>query len=179
MVPRAYLAGPEVFLPDAAERGAAKKAVCREVGLEGVYPLDPLDGRVPEVDGLALFEHCLALLDRCDLVIANLTPFRGPSMDVGTAVEMGYALGSGRPVYGYTNVATDYRERVTTEPGWLVEDFGLVDNLMCEGTVRRAGGPVVRVAVAADDPAERLADLTGFREVARRAARDAAGRTPG
>ena len=60
-------------------------------------------------------------------------------MDVGTAVEIGYALGAGRPVYGYTNVTADYRDRVDPEPGWLVEDFGFVDNLMCEGTVRLVG----------------------------------------
>lgn len=168
--PRAYLAGPEVFLPDAAALGEAKKAVCAEHGLEGVYPLDPVDGRAPDVDGIALFEHCVAHLDRCDLVIANLTPFRGPSMDVGTAVEIGYALGAGRPVYGYTNVAVDYRDRVEPEPGWVVEDFGFVDNLMCEGTVRHRGGEPVRTSVAATDPAAVLSDLTGFRMVVARAA---------
>ena len=171
-VPRAYLAGPEVFLPEAVALGEAKKAVCAEHGLAGVFPLDPVDGRVPAVDGVALFEHCVAHLDRCDLVIANLTPFRGPSMDVGTAVEIGYALGVGLPVYGYTNVAADYRDRVDPEPGWLVEDFGFVDNLMCEGTVRRRGGEPVRTSVASTDPAAVLADLTGFRVVVARAATD-------
>lgn len=173
----AYLAGPEVFLPEAVAVGEAKKAVCAEHGIAGVYPLDPLDGRAPAYDGIALFEHCLAHLDRCDVVIANLTPFRGPSMDVGTAVEMGYALGAGKAVFGYTNVASDYRARVGAdrphEEGWLVEDFGFVDNLMCEGTVRRHG-TVVRTAVTADDPAALLADLTGFRA----AVAQAAGATP-
>ena len=167
---RAYLAGPEVFLPDAVTIGEAKKAVCAEHGLEGVYPLDPVEGRAPDFEGIALFEHCLAHLDHCGLVIANLTPFRGPSMDVGTAVEMGYALGAGRPVFGYTNVATDYRDRVDAEPGWLVEDFGFVDNLMCEGTLRRQGGEPVRTPVASTDPATVLADLTGFRVAVARAA---------
>ncbi len=167
---RAYLAGPEVFLPDAVAIGEAKKAICAEHGLEGLYPLDPHEGRAPDFEGVALFEHCLAHLDHCDLVIANLTPFRGPSMDVGTAVEIGYALGAGRPVYGYTNVAADYRDRVDAEPGWLVEDFGFVDNLMCEGTVRRHGGEPVRTPVASTDPATVLADLTGFRVAVARAA---------
>ena len=167
--PRAYLAGPEVFLPDAAAIGAAKRAVCAEHGLVGVFPLDPLDGRVPDLDGSAIFAHCVAHLDAADLVIANLTPFRGPSADVGTAVEIGYALGRGLPVFGYTNVTADYRDRVDPEPGWLVEDFGFADNLMCEGTVRAHGGEVVRTAVAGD-PATVLADLTGFRAVVARAA---------
>ena len=60
----------------------------------------------------------------------------------------GYALGAGRPVYAYTNVASDYRDRVDPEPGWLVEDFGFVDNPMCEGAVRaRAGDRVDAGAV--------------------------------
>lgn len=175
-VVRAYLAGPEVFLPDAVAIGEAKKAICAEHAVEGVYPLDPIAGRAPDYDGEALFEHCLAHLDACDLVIANLTPFRGPSMDVGTAVEIGYALGAGKAVYGYTNVAADYRDRVgAAEPGeggWLVEDFGFVDNLMCEGTVRRHGGEPVRTAVDAADPGALLADLTGFRVAVARAAGD-------
>ena len=169
MAPRAYLAGPDVFLPQAVALGEAKKAICAEHGLDGASPLDPVDGHLPSLDGLAIFEHCVAHLDVCDLVIANLTPFRGPSMDVGTAMEMGYALARGVPVFGYTNVATDYRDRVDAEPGWLVEDFGFVDNLMCEGAVRARGGDVVRTAIAGD-AATVLADLTGFRTVVARAA---------
>ena len=41
MATRIYLAGPEVFLPDAREIADAKKAICRAHGLEGVFPADP------------------------------------------------------------------------------------------------------------------------------------------
>lgn len=161
---RAYLAGPEVFLPNAVAIGEAKKDICAEHGLVGVFPFDDLDGVTPPVDdGIAIFEHCIAHLDACDLVIANLTPFRGASMDVGTAVEIGYALGGGMPVFGYTNDARDYADRFAPEPGWLIERFGFVDNLMVEGTVRRHGA-VVRTTVGGDAAAV-LADLTGFRTV--------------
>lgn len=34
-----YLAGPEVFHPDAAARGRQKQALCREYGFEGLFPL--------------------------------------------------------------------------------------------------------------------------------------------
>ena len=165
---RAYLAGPEVFLPDAVAVGEAKKMICAEHAIEGVYPLDE---PAPAFEAGPLFERCLALIDACDLVIANLTPFRGPSMDVGTAVEMGYALGSAKPVFGYTNVPADYRDRVADD-GLFVEDFGLVDNLMCDSAVQRHGGTVVRIASAADpsDPLLLLADLTGFRAAVAQAA---------
>ena len=35
-----YLAGPEVFLPDALDIAAAKKRICAVHGLEGVFPFD-------------------------------------------------------------------------------------------------------------------------------------------
>ena len=161
---RAYLAGPEVFLPDAAEIGEAKRAICAEHGLDGVFPLDPLDGRVPDAaDGQAIFAHCVAHLDAADLVIANLTPFRGPSADVGTALEVGYLVGRGRPVVGYTNVDSHYADRVEAD-GLAVEDHDLADNLMLEGAVRCSSGiPILRADVPAD---RRLSDLAVFERAA-------------
>ncbi len=35
-----YLAGPDVFLPDAIEIGHRKAAICARHGLTGLYPLD-------------------------------------------------------------------------------------------------------------------------------------------
>ena len=34
-----YLAGPEVFHPNAAALGRQKQALCREYGFEGLFPL--------------------------------------------------------------------------------------------------------------------------------------------
>jgi nucleoside 2-deoxyribosyltransferase len=88
----------------------------------------------------------IALMEDCDLVIANLTPFRGPSMDVGTAVEIGYMHGRGKPVFGYTNVATSYAQRVAPDD-FLIEPFDLVDNLMVEGPIHNTGVHVIRSSV--------------------------------
>jgi nucleoside 2-deoxyribosyltransferase len=35
-----YLAGPDVFLPDAVDVGRRKVALCSRDGLIGLYPLD-------------------------------------------------------------------------------------------------------------------------------------------
>ncbi|MBV9560335.1 MAG: nucleoside 2-deoxyribosyltransferase, partial [Bradyrhizobium sp.] len=35
-----YLAGPDVFLPDAIEIGRRKVEICARHGLTGLYPLD-------------------------------------------------------------------------------------------------------------------------------------------
>jgi len=166
-----YLAGPEVFLPNAREVGAAKKAICAEHGFLGRFPLDGTDGTNgdsgPVTDGHAIFRSCIDMMQDCDVIVANMTPFRGPSMDVGTAVEIGLMFALGRPVFGYTNVVGDYSTRVTAD-GWQVEDFGFADNLMCEGPVFESGGSIVRTGVA---DVERLTDLTGFEACVRAAAR--------
>ena len=156
-----YLAGPEVFLPNAVEIGAEKISICKRYGLEARFPLDPAlvaDGLEPAELGHRIFERCVELMDQCGVIIANMTPFRGISMDVGTAVEVGYMFGRGCAVFGYTNVVSDYAERVS-EDGLLVERFGFVDNLMVEGAVWRSGHEIVRKAVPGD---RLLTDLTGF-----------------
>ncbi|MCP4608605.1 MAG: nucleoside 2-deoxyribosyltransferase, partial [Planctomycetes bacterium] len=85
---RVYLAGPDVFFPNAAEISEAKKQICAQYGFEGVFPLETDFSRISELDSLEeqghkSFDLIVELMDSCDLVIANLIPFRGPSMDVG------------------------------------------------------------------------------------------------
>lgn len=144
--PRAYLAGPDVFLPGARELGEARKRICARYGLEGLFPLDAapeLPDAEPRAQGLAIFDRMVALMETADLGLANLTPFRGPSMDVGTAVEVGWLHARGKPVFGYTASAVDYEGRVEPD-GMEIERFGLVDNLMVEGAIERSGGFMVR-----------------------------------
>ena len=167
-----YLAGPEVFLPDAKDVGESKIAICRERGLDARFPLMPDDhpvskGRSPSERGHEIFAFCVSLMDECDVLIANMTPFRGASMDVGTAVEMAYMFARGHRVFGYTNVAADYAARVTGD-ALIVESFGFADNLMCEGLVWRSGGSVVRHDAPSD---ARFTDLRGFAECVEQALR--------
>jgi nucleoside 2-deoxyribosyltransferase len=142
-----YLAGPDVFLPNSAEIGQRKQAICAAHGLEGHYPGEGLDvnGLPPAEQARALFEGCVEKMDRCVAGLANLTPFRGPSADVGTAFEMGYLFGRGFPVYGYTSHLGDYASRVVDEEH-TVEGFGLADNLMLEGPMLRRERAIVRVS---------------------------------
>ena len=146
-----YLAGPDVFLPDSTEVGRRKQSICRAHGLEGHYPGEEVDlaGLEPAQQARLLFESCVTMMDRCVAGLANVTPFRGVSADVGTAFEMGYLFGRGCPVWGYTSHADDYDARVTadvTDDGeLLVEAFGLADNLMLEGPMLRRERTIVRV----------------------------------
>ncbi len=147
--PKAYLAGPDVFHPDARRHAEELVRRCAALGIDGIFPLDP-DGLGKEEEGggddgpdvaRGIYVDNLDMIDRCDLVIANMEPFRGPSMDVGTAFEMGYAARAGIPVFGYSGTAAQaYDERVSKtiaadglavdQAGMSVEDFGLTDNLM-------------------------------------------------
>jgi nucleoside 2-deoxyribosyltransferase len=133
MTPRVYLAGPDVFHPQRARLFAERMAVCRRHGLQGVVPLDDTATTAP-----AIYRANVTLLESCAAVIANLVPFRGPHCDVGTAWEIGYAVGRGIPVFAFSSAAVPLRDRIevgpaghdSDVPGMLVEDFGLVENLM-------------------------------------------------
>ena len=184
---RLYLAGPEVFLPDPVAAGRRKKQLCRQYGFAGVYPLDaePIPrGLTKRAAGLRIGGLNEDLLRTCDAVIANLTPFRGPSADVGTVYEVGFARALGLLVMGYTNDPAPFRPRtlawlgpsarrrkaeVRDADGLLVEDFDLMDNLMIESGIVGGGGQLI---VRQSTPAERFTDLAGFelclRELRRR-----------
>lgn len=174
---RLYLAGPDVFLPDAAARAERLKAICARHGLHGVSPVDALE--VEPADWAVLSEaRRIALRNEahmagCAVLIANLTPFRGPSADVGTVFEMGYMRALGRPVFGWSNSAAPFTERTraflgTTghrdAEGMLIEAFGLTDNLMIDGAIHSSGGAlfVQSVPVTA-----RWTDLSAFERCVR------------
>lgn len=170
--PRAYLAGPDVFLANAAEIGAAKKRLCEAHGIEGAYPGDGdyqrMAGLAPRDAGVAAFDVCIEMIDSCDLGFVNMTPFRGPSMDVGTAVELGYMYAKGMPVFGYSAVASSYAERIAPD-GLFVEPFDLCEILMAPGAVKRSTGELPALSTARHDPPD-LSAMDAFAESLRRAA---------
>jgi nucleoside 2-deoxyribosyltransferase len=144
---KVYLAGPEVFLPDAVEIGARQKAICQKYGIAAHFPLDmglDLSALTPQEAARVIFEANVAAIDAADAIIANMTPFRGPGMDGGTAFEMGYAHAKQIPIYAYTNDPRTYLGRARAlglvarveaaksrdALGLEIEDFGLLDNLM-------------------------------------------------
>ena len=138
-----YLAGPDVFLPDALEIGRRKVALCARHGLIGLYPLENAVDRAANDASLQIFRGNEAMMIEADAIIANLTPFRGPGADGGTVYELGYMAGRGKLCLGYSNDPSSYADRVrefsevnsrdgrlVDASGLTVEDFRLTDNLM-------------------------------------------------
>ncbi|TBW49220.1 nucleoside 2-deoxyribosyltransferase [Marinobacter halodurans] len=159
--PSVYLAGPEVFFPEAvrAHIDRRRKVLLMEAGLEGLSPSDNAIDIAHEADpARAIYDANLALMAQADGLIANLTPFRGPSADAGTVYELGYMLGQGKPAVGFTVCQTPYNARVEGEDidpnGAAIEPFGLADNLMLDCGLARAGGVMLQ--------GERAYPPTGF-----------------
>ena len=114
---KAYLAGPDVFLADAIAAGERLKARCRAHGIEGLYPLDH-DFRSVTAAGRssAIFTGNVAMMREADVIVANLTPFRSPSADPGTAFELGFMFAFGKPIFGYSTISELFFERAAGAP---------------------------------------------------------------
>jgi nucleoside 2-deoxyribosyltransferase len=183
---RIYLAGPDVFLPDPGALAERKRKLCADYGFVGVSPVD----NEVRVETLTKHEAALQIgaanedmIRTCGLLVANLTPFRGPSADVGTAYELGFARALGLPVFGYTNVSGTLLDRtrqtrgleITRRPTgrhedayhMAVEDFDCIDNVMLVIAVEGSGSHIVVNATTED---RRFIDLTGFETCLRLAA---------
>lgn len=147
-----YLAGPDVFLANPLEVARLKQAICQQYGFTGLFPFDlslDLASLSPFQQGMAIYQSNIELMNRSDLIVANMTPFRGPSMDVGTAFEMGYMAAQGKPVFGYSNDGRLYAERVAgvgglDADGLSIEAFEMADNLMLEGAIALSNGCLIR-----------------------------------
>jgi nucleoside 2-deoxyribosyltransferase len=185
-----YLAGPDVFLPNAIAIGRRKKELCAQFGFEGLFPFDNevKPGAGGERIDTLIYRANEDMIRHADLGICNLTPFRGPSADVGTVFELGLLVGLGKRVFGYTNVSDDFLDRLKRSAaanfdpasdvwrdasGMTIENFGNADNLMIDNALTDHGGhPMVRHQAPAGSLFE---DLTGF-EMCLRLAAEAASR---
>ncbi|MBW0146270.1 nucleoside 2-deoxyribosyltransferase [Marinobacter arenosus] len=159
---RVYLAGPEVFFPELEHRRivASKKRLLAAYGLEGVDPLDTqleaTGSESPQALGFRIYRANRELMESCQAIIANLSPFRGLSADPGTVFEVGYMIAQGKSAIGYTMDPRNYYERAGSTPtdklGHTVENFGLSDNLMIECGIVEAGGEIVRGHGSSNEP---------------------------
>ncbi|AQS64064.1 nucleoside 2-deoxyribosyltransferase [Rhizobium rhizogenes] len=192
MTKKIYLAGPEVFLPNAREMLDLKASLAREAGFT---PLSPGDLQIPPADtrighGCNINEGDERMMLEADAVIANLTPFRGIAADTGTSYELGFMCALGKPVFAYTNVAANHFARIKAHyggaaamdetgryrgpDGLSIENFDMVDNLMLHGGILRRGG----VIIVGNAPEEALyTDIDAYRRCLAAAAERLLGQT--
>jgi nucleoside 2-deoxyribosyltransferase len=157
--PYVYLAGPDVFYINAAERGERMKVALAERGMMGLFPLDSgLNSHdFPDQGGfgLAIAAACEARIRQADMGLFNIQPWRGPEADVGTAYELGFMAALGKPAVLYTNDPRPFAERVAADvhqgevyrdgqtlrgsrDHMTIEEFeGFADNLMLVGAAVR------------------------------------------
>lgn len=143
--PRIYLAGPDVFRPDAREHFIRLAAACDAAGLSALLPADGNEDTTPEAPEQRIYEANMRLLRSADGVVANLACFRGLEPDSGTVFEVGAAVALGLPVVAYGVPEASYADRAQAAlpceqdasgvlrergTGIAVEDFGQRLNLM-------------------------------------------------
>jgi len=135
-----YLAGPDVFRPDALTWAEEARAL---VARHGYHALIPSDNKETSAEGI--FRANIEMISEADAVIANLNPFRGCEPDSGTCFEIGCAIALGKRVVAYLadtrpqldKLAEFYggtlarREGRAVDPdGLTIENFELPVNLM-------------------------------------------------
>ncbi len=141
-----YLAGFDVFYPNAVEVLEKKKKLCEDYGFTG---LAPLDNKVDFSQSKAkirkdIYDANIALINEADLLCVNLNAFRHGEPDPGTVFEIGYAVGLGKEVYVYLDSDESMLEKTRTNDaqcvckegvwydgnGLMIEDFDGMFNLM-------------------------------------------------
>lgn len=169
-----YLAGPDPWFPEADAHRRRQEALCVAAGLA------PISSRLgagageaerTEVHARILYTEALSDLRRADALIANLSPWRGPSCDPATAFLAGFAAALGKPVFAYSNISDeeeadprgrveawmgaspDLDGRLRDGAGAEIEDFYLPETLMLWAETRRF------FAIITEDP---FHDLTGL-----------------
>lgn len=168
-----YLAGPDPWAPDAEAVMAQKRRLVADAGLEALdgRPAPDMDGERDEANARRIYADALQRLRQADVIIANLTPWRGVGCEPGAAFEAGFAAALGKPLFVYMNVRSDDEAellgRIDRHGGaqlgldglWRdfegaeIEDFGLPENLLLWAQARRF------FVVVTDDP---LGDCSGL-----------------
>ena len=121
----------------------------------------------------AIYEKDVAMMEKSDIIIANLTPFAGASADAGTLIEVGWFRGKGKPIFGYSNTPESFESRMRRQLGakytdLSIEGFHLPDNLMIVGAVQSGGYPVF---IPTDSKARGIDALDVFETCVQAAAR--------
>lgn len=141
-----YLAGFDVFYPDAKAVLDQKKLLCEKYGFKGLAPLDNEVDLSQSKASLrkTIYEANIALIEDSDILCVNLNAFRHGEPDAGSVFEVGYGAALGKRVYIYVDSSESMLEKTKANDtgcsykddmwfdgnGLIIEDFDGMFNLM-------------------------------------------------
>src|SRR5690625_2857145 len=156
---KVYLAGPDVFASDAAERAEQHKCLCRMHGFEPLHPVDQV-----EPTAQSIYQHNVELIEQADAVSTNANPCRGAKPVSSTVFDNRYAVTQCKPIVNYIqqtitsakNVKKFYdpvyydqvREQWVDQSDYMVEDFNLPLYLMLSIPCEVVSGGVLEALLA-------------------------------
>jgi nucleoside 2-deoxyribosyltransferase len=142
---RVYLAGPDVFFQDGYELLRQKSMQVNNYLAKAITPFDLNEDELifdclpRKKQAEVIAKNNYNLIRSCDVVLANLMPFRGTEPDAGTVAEVGFAFALGKKIIAYNVPKKSYirqvQERIGApfgldDDGHNVEDFDGRINLM-------------------------------------------------
>jgi len=144
-----YIAGPWVFRPNPQLFRDKVRNLFHHSHWAPIFPTDPLPDGQPMVTefATAIHCHCLAHIDRCEALIAEVSPWYGHMPDAGTVFEIGYATAQKKKILLWTTDKTPLRDRLIASGllrgdgnqdihGNHVENFALPVNAMLSRSIR-------------------------------------------
>lgn len=174
--PILYIAGPDVFYPSAVEILMKKKNYCESLGISAVIPVDNGDSVNQHPTGLDIYLGNLSQMNQADIIVANISPFRGPHMDPGTAFEIGYFAALKKPIFCYSETldvlssrveswsgqppTTDKDGSLRDKEGSLIENFDFHENLMISGASLISSLGKIDCSPSFEDAIQKVLELT-------------------
>jgi len=157
-----YLAGPDVFRANALKHFEMLKTLCNKYGFEGLSPFDNdvnFDGELlSKKHSCHIFLGNIKQINNCDIIIANLVPFRGVCIDDGTAFEIGLGFAKEKLMYGYSeycnmtmNEIIQFYFDITEGSDLKQSEFPIIEsfegncvNLMIQESIELSGGKILK-----------------------------------
>lgn len=152
-----YIAGPDVFRSDAISKFEEIKIITNKYNYIGLIPIDNTidisdNDKFTKSHSKLIFNSNVHLIDKCDIIIANLEPFRGACVDDGTSWEIGYGFALGKKIYGYSPFFDQLLKDITLktfdinkQPEYsIIENFGHPVNLMIVDSIEKSGGKIFK-----------------------------------
>ena len=143
--PIVYLAGPERFDNDCAEKYAKMKELCAAYGFDAIVPTDDAPG-IPTINSDDPYAQAYNTFLRqqqharnCDIILANLNDFHGWEPDSDTSFECGLAYILGKKCFAYMDSTAKMIDRIPNRGaefeyrdgcGCNAENFDFPINLM-------------------------------------------------